>query len=326
MLINIFKSSKPYVLGLIPIIALSFWGHSIYDGTLAIAEQAMPLYYAVIILLTDFPVLANILAVILIVLQAFILNNIIEKHQVLSEKTKIPALIYTLLICSCPPLLVLNPILFANLFLILLLDRLFLTYRSDRVLTNVYDAGLLIGIAAMFYLPSIMFLPFYLISLSILRPFNAKEWILSFIGFLTPMAFVAANFYWTGELADFLGSLRISSLNVFTFESALVIPFLPLILMTFIISLIAAKSYIEEMNRRVVKVTKMYGVFTWFFVFAILSLLMAPSFSVVYFSIVFIALSVYLANFFVTFKKKKVAEFIFFLLLATIIYSHIVPL
>jgi len=324
--INLFKSSRPYVLGLIPVIALSFWSYSIYVGTLPIVEQAMPLYYAVIILLSDLPVIANIVAVALIVLEALMLNNILEKHQVLSEKTKVPALIYTLLMCSCPPLLVLHPVLFANFFLILLLDRIFLTYRSDVVLTNVYDAGLLIGIATVFFLPSIMFLPFYIISLSILRPFNARECILSFIGFLTPMLFVVVNFYWTGELADFWRSMRISSLDTFTFELDWMILFLPLLLITFIISMIGARSYIEEMNSRVVKVTKMYLVFIWFFVFALLSLMMAPSLSAAYFSVVFIALAVYLANFFVSFRRKKLAEFILFLLIATILYSHIVPL
>jgi len=54
--------------------------------------------------------------------------------------------------------------------------------------------------------------------------------------------------------------------------------------------------------------------------------MMAPSLSAAYFSVVFIALAVYFANFFVSFRRKKLAEFILFLLIATIIYSHIVPL
>jgi len=92
------------------------------------------------------------------------------------------------------------------------------------------------------------------------------------------------------------------------------------------ISLLGVKSYVEEMNNRVVKTTKMYGILTWFFIFALLSLLLAPSFRIVYFSIAIIGLSVYLANFFTTLKRRNLAEMIFLLLLAAIIYSHIVPL
>ncbi|PCH92973.1 MAG: hypothetical protein COB85_07630 [Bacteroidetes bacterium] len=295
-------------------------------GEMPVVEQAMPLYYAIIFFLKDFPILANIFAVVLVSVQAIVLNNILEKHQVLSEKTKIPALIYTLLICCCPPLLALHPMLFANFFLILLLDRIFLTYRQDEILTKVYDAGLLIGIATMFYLPAIVFLPFYLISISMLRPFNPREWILSCAGFLTPLAFVMTSFYWTGELTDFFISIQISSLSTFTFDFSLIFPYLPLLLVLGFLSLISIKRYIEEMNNRVVKVAKMYAVFTWFFIFAVLSILMAPSMSVVFVSGVIIALTVFLSNFFVTFQRKIFSEFILLLLIATIIYSHIVPL
>lgn len=63
----------------------------------------------------------------------------------------------------------------------------------------IYDAGVFLGIAALFYPPFILAFPLLWISLIQLRTFNIREWIVPFTGLLTPVIY-AAIFYWWFEL------------------------------------------------------------------------------------------------------------------------------
>jgi len=326
MLVALFRSNKPYIIILPPLISIPLWAFSGFDLASVQPPYPMPFYRMLFPYIEQVPFLAGILGFLLLIIGALLLNNLVAKFQILSTDSHMPALVYTIMMSATPSLLTLHPILFVNLFSILILNRLYDAYRKNNVFTQVFDVGLFAGIASLFYFPAIVLYLFILITLTIIRPVIWREWAISFVGLTVPYFFVGVYFFWM----DLLG-IQANSFSTFLFIEG--VPKLEvdtthlfLIITTSFVSLFAAKKYFQEITTLVVKGKKMLIILIWMFIVTLLSLLLAPSLSIVYFSLAAVPFSIYLSNYILNIQNKLVSELVFFLLLTSIVYTHIVNL
>ncbi len=74
----------------------------------------------------------------------------------------------------------------------------FRTYRNNRIDLSYFPAALWVGIASLFSIKAIFFLPILWIALITLRPFYPREWLVSLLGFLTPWYLYLATAYLFG--------------------------------------------------------------------------------------------------------------------------------
>ena len=102
--------------------------------------------------------LPDLISLILVLLQALLLNILSARFRVSREVTMFPGLFYILLMSTLPSFLHLSPVLMGNTFLILAISSLFNAYNKSSVADSIFNIGFWIGVASLFYFSNFAFL------------------------------------------------------------------------------------------------------------------------------------------------------------------------
>src|SRR4051812_31637458 len=111
-------------------------------------------------------------ATILTLIQAIILNRIINHHNILGKPTFLPALMYVTGSSILMPFLVLNPVIFCNFFILWMIAKFLNIYHKNEARSVMFDLGMIVAAGTLIYFPFIAMMPLLWISLIIFRPFN----------------------------------------------------------------------------------------------------------------------------------------------------------
>lgn len=133
-----------------------------------------------------------IVALILVCFQALLVNIILSRHRMASELTLLPGMFYILLASCITEFLYLSPVLLATTFYLLAISELLDTYKKYSAAGEIFNIGLWIGLASLFYSSMIAFVLLAIVGLRSLRAFKFKEQLILFFGFMAPyfLAFV----------------------------------------------------------------------------------------------------------------------------------------
>ncbi len=287
-------------------------------------ENAFPLFLYAFQELRDQRVLMVGVSLVMIVLQAFLLTTVINKQGVLRDSSHLPALLYVVLMSCFPEQLSFNPLLFANFFIIIFLNSIFNFFRSDTAVYEVFDAGLFIGIASLFYWPCLFLFPLIWAGLYVLRPFAWQEWLASFIGVFLPFLFFGSILYWFNMLS--FNSLKaiLEPFYKVEFSTAYNGTYIILFIILVIILMASLFRFSRDLNTFAkVRTRKFLAIVVWFFLFAGLSYLVSVKRTMISLSFLAIPLSVIISNYFLSLKNQLLAELVFLLLLAAVIYNQV---
>lgn len=149
----------------------------------------------------------NLLACVLVFLQAAYINRIIVKHRMSGVMTLFPGLIYVLLCSLMPDYTYLSPVLIANSFLIAACSDVFKVYKKHDGAAYIFNSGVFLGIASLIYLPYLYIAIAVFVGLIILRSFKVKELLQYLIGLLTPFYLYFSWAYYRGELSESYSSI-----------------------------------------------------------------------------------------------------------------------
>jgi len=268
----------------------------------------------------SFPLVKEILGFATLLLMASMWNRIITRHTLLGNSTWLPFFFMIVLLSCRDSLIGFYPALASSLFLVIFLDRLISSYKKERALGDIFDSGLFVGIATLFYIPSMVFLVLLWIGLFTIRSINWREWLCSVIGFLIPFAFTftynlvffPAYPWYNKIMSEFQYHTPHFS---FSWEQ---------ITMIVIIALIAIRGlwfYVNKIMDNVVKTQRFWTVILWFLLIALGSVLICPVKDSRAFSIFAIPGSFVLAVYFLKTKAKFIPELLFLSLLAGVIIS-----
>ena len=322
MILKLFKNQRPASQGLLILVALALWSFAFiksYDESGVISDS---LYQWLIHLIEGIPFIKPGAAVVLIIVQAIMINNIIIENRLISSRTYVPSLIYIVLMSSMPEFLKFSPGLIGNFLFILMLNRLFKTYRDDHSNSKIFDAGLYLGLASTVDFSFILMLVFGWLSLAILRSFSWRESLVLAVGALVPYSFIFTYYYVLGDLQNLAGHFVLfDSIRVYQ-NISLPVQYFPLLIAFVGLILLASKTVFLEWRIGVVKVKKLMSTLTLFSGLVLLFSSLDISFCIA----LAIPLCVYLSNYFINAQRKLVAEGSFLLLLISIVYLHIVTL
>jgi len=324
MLVRFFRSQQPFLLIILPVLSVLLWVPAFLHPVALPIKHEMPFYDLIAMPLSAYPLAATILAFFLIVLQAFLFNYTIDKYEITGKSSYLPALLYVLFTSFSPSLLHLHPVLFANIFIILALNRVLGTYRSTSALSACFDAGFLIGIASLFYFPAIIILFFVMVGIFILRPFSLREFTIIFLGFLLPYLYINTWYFVFGGGLEYLWIDKVWFPLInrdTTFNGIIAQPYSELILFVAIAIVLSIGRGFDVGNRSVQHRSNL-TVLRWFFVFAVLTMLLAPTLAYMYFFIALIPLLIILTGYFLWARLVWLAELVLWLLIVTIIYNH----
>lgn len=282
----------------------------------------MPFYSGIDHFLRLHPLTSVSLGFVFSLAEAFLLNYIIHEHHILTKRSWLPALLFIVLSACTPGLLWLHPEHLAGLFLLGALHILLSTYRMDKSFGQVFNSGILIGVATLFYLPSLVFLFFAIAALLILRPFIWREWIILILGSTVAPIYAGVYFFWHNELKQVTETVLWNPIHHRDFFLKLSVEYYFLTAMVGLLLFVAAGRFLAGAGTTTLKTKKGVSVMVWFLFFSVLSILPAQNFAVAGFLFTLYPLALFISNYFLVARRVWLAESIFLLLLTSILFSY----
>ncbi len=207
------------------------------------------------------PLISQVLASLVVILNAIGLNAVFNWNQFLERNSFMPSLLYVVLMSFYHSFYDVDGLLIAHTFLILSLYQIYFLRQNEDGRRAVFNASFFAGIAATFHPPLIGYLPFYFIMIWTIRPFILREILLCISGFIVPLLYASFYLFYSGNSLDM--SIFKQSTNFqrqqFDFLVTLVIFVLSLIL-----SFLSIQAHIRKSSIRLKKLTRVL----WFMVIA----------------------------------------------------------
>ncbi len=163
---------------------------------------------------------AGIVAILVIFLQAVLLNTLVNKYRLFREVTLFPGLFYILIVSAVQDFLPLSSILLGNTFLILAIYNLLSIFKAKKCADGIFNTGLFIGTAALFYNAFAFFLFLGLIGLLVLRTVKLKEVLMLIAGYVLPFIFASTYYFWYDQLGEYWNSYFFMQFNFLDFRWA----------------------------------------------------------------------------------------------------------
>ncbi len=267
--------------------------------------------------------LSHVLAMVLVFVQALLINIIAARYRVARSVSLFPGLFYVLLSSCFPEFLYLSAPLLANTFLILAIYELLAVYKKYYSNGHIYNVGLWIGLATLFYFSSIAFLAAIFIGFVILRAFKLKEQIGMLLGFTTPFWLLGTYYFvqdqmplfWTEAFGSNTGFLDLPSFDYMRYIQ----------LGTFLLfTLVAILSYRTYTFKVSIQAQKFIDVFYWFLLFSLGTIFIQKGIQAEHLTLLAVPLSLLLGMSFL-YMNNRIAEALHFLLLAGIFLLQFKP-
>jgi len=255
----------------------------------------------------------------LTVVQALLINQVVNTSNLAGKPSFLAALMYMALASLILPFLVLSPILIANFLSIWMLSKLLSLYRRTEIKPLMFDLGMIVAMGSLVYFPFIVMLLLVWGSLVIFRPFNWREWLAALIGFVTIYFLLGVVYFWTDRLEAFyqiwlpLTYPFPTSIHIETYDYLVLIP-VALILILFLFTLR------QNFFKSVVHIRKSFQLLFGMLLLAVLSFYLNAELAVNHFLLCVPPIAVYMSYYFSYATKRWFYESVFALLLLTSIY------
>ena len=225
------------------------------------------LYKAILNWLAPFsdhiPVIYSAFTFLLLFIQAISINNMINVLRLMQKPNYLTGMSYLLITSLFGDWYYLSSPLIINTLLIWVLYKLCNLHNHPSPKTSLFNIGIITGVATFIYFPSIGFSLMIIVGLIITRPFRLPEWLIVFLGVLTPYYFLGAWLYLTEKWKGYRFPGFTVRVPVFQHTLWAYIA-IGLILLTLLIGLYFIQ---DNMRRQVVQVRKSWNlVFLYLFV------------------------------------------------------------
>lgn len=210
-MLQFLKKDNPLLLPLLFVLAILLWINEIINPiyNLGVYEKSpMPLYQLVLMLPVKASWWISIIACLIVLIQGFLLNNLSSKFRLINEGTYLPGILFVVIISSVHQLHQLNPLIFANIFLLLALHFIFPTYRIEKTVDPFYVSMFLISTGSLFYFPMIFFAIALFYFMLNTRSFYWREWVVAVLGLITPYVFAFSVFFMRRNMLDLVNTMQ----------------------------------------------------------------------------------------------------------------------
>lgn len=147
--------------------------------------------------------LYRVVAATLLVGQAIYFNYVLDRRGALAEKGWLPALLYGLAGAVWWELDTLTPLLWGQTFLLAAFANLVTTSREGYDNRSLFQAGFLLGLAALCHPPLLLFLPVGVLAVIFFAANAFRSFLLLLVGVSFPYAALSTIYLYTGALDEF---------------------------------------------------------------------------------------------------------------------------
>lgn len=322
MILRTLKSNHPVNLIIFPVIGLLFWFRSLMSPFVYpffIGENENLLYVPINKINIESDTIQVLLSLILVVFIAFLIQQINDRYAFIRARTKLPAAVFVIIIAGFTIMHTLHPVYFAAIFLLFAIYSLFAIFNNPGSFSEIFNAGMFIGIGALFYFSLIIIFPAFLIGIIILyREVRWRQFVILFLGLITPFIFALSYVFYFDQILEFLYTLErsiVTPVNHFKNNYALY-AFLSFLI---ILTIIGSIKLLQQYDSRKVSSRKYYSVFLVIFLFSMIGFAFIPATSQEMLIIAVIPLTFLISNLLVSLESRFWGEFLFLILITTVI-------
>lgn len=199
-MLKIFERNTGLQVIIILVVAVLLWIQPLAHPEPMPAPDGFAPLYSLIYHIGLSPLVAVILAMLLVLLGGFFLNLIMTNVGLVSQNSLLPTLFYTLFMSAqattLTPMLLVG-VLAISIIKMLMLHSTLLTISSDKI----FGIAALIGICSLIYLPSVALLASYLLVVVNYRLYSWRDWMVLLLGLMAPFLPLWAVQYLSDDLA-----------------------------------------------------------------------------------------------------------------------------
>lgn len=198
-MLHLVRANSPYTVLILAILTLVLKLQALGHHVLPVADAHHALFGYIVWLLKH--VLGNsrtafsMLAILITFGQAIYLMSIASRHRLFSKHTYVPAFAYIVLSSLHPAMGQFSAPLLLNWLLLGALDTVLHFNRREGAQRLIFNAGFLLGCAALIHFPAVIYGMLLVLALLWLRAFRLGEWVVGLLGYLTPYYFAACLLY-----------------------------------------------------------------------------------------------------------------------------------
>jgi hypothetical protein len=320
MIFNLIKSRQPINYILFPLIVIALWVPAFLSAPPHQFSNLMPLYELFLRLVGDGTVFSLVIGILLVVIEGFILNYIIDLHKILPERNNLVAFFYVIFCSIHPAFLYPNPVIVANLFLILALGQLLRVYNQKNVLKEVFNASMLVGVASLFYFPSLLLIFLIWAACIIIRPFEWRNYIVSLLGPIAIGLWLSTYYFMNDRIPTLI--LKYSEFNNYSDGWSISGFSFAVLSFLLILAVVAFGSLLKGLNKNTVRVKNLLRIVVVYFVIGGLSFFTTSHDFFSTYSLMLVSFAVYTANYFDYLKRYWVGNTLIIFLILIVLYNN----
>ncbi|MDR9486751.1 DUF6427 family protein [Salibacter sp.] len=319
MTANFFKTSQPATFFLAPLIVvitrLAFFGDVHFDHN---HWYSTPLFQKVFTWVLFAPWFEWLLATVIVIIQGFLFNAIINSRGLLERVSSSPLIAYMIMASFFAEQLFLSPALIANFFLLFAMKKVLEIPQQTNTRGKAFDAAFYVGIGSLFYAPAVCAIVMVIAGLAYFKSFVWRDHFVTLIGAATPWLFYYAIIYITG--ADWESPFKISDSvihDISLFQGATVI----LAVELFLVLMIVLPSFFKSIRLNIVRVRKSYLLLLWWMILVLLSWYIFNVQTHQQLHLMVAPLAIMIANYFYYARIAWMRESLFYILIALALFN-----
>ncbi|WP_020527938.1 hypothetical protein [Flexithrix dorotheae] len=283
-----------------------------------IAPLSAGIYWLIDLVFGKSQIAYQVISSFLVLIQAIIFNQALIKTGVYKEKTYLPGLLYVVFMSISFDFLTLSPVLMANTYLILVVRNLF-RFDNEAIDQDIFKTGFYIGIAALLYIPSTLFLIMAILGLAMFKTSSSRYLIMMVYGFTFAFIIYLVYLFTVGGIGDFYDVYILSflSLNLERYFSPtqsfwlVLVPGIALVL-----GLLKARTERGFVNFQ----SNAQQLMAIWILASIFTLLITPKFATYQFIIFVPAFTFFTVHYLLLFKKRIFAEIAFWVISILVVF------
>jgi hypothetical protein len=248
----------------------------------------------------------------------FLLQQINAQFSFIRVRTFLPSFLFMFIIYTFPEFRIIQPVLFAGLFILLAIRSIFASFEKNNGMIYSFNSAMFISLASIFYLHVALFIFLVPIGIYIIRgTIGFREFLSAFLGLLIPWIYTFAIYFIWFNVNDLLLILRDSfflTKNGDGFSIALIAYLVFLVILTISASVFIVRQYDEKK----ISSRRYYKILLFFFLGSV-ALFAFPSVSYEVLLLATIPLTYLLTNY-LTFMRRRVWAEMFFATLGVLAF------
>lgn len=261
MIIRYFRTNQSVILLSLPLVGALFWALHFFDSENAFMVRGF-LFEKLNSLLTINPLVSKIIALSIICFQAYLINQILINSEVFSKTTHIPLLILIILASMLSFRGGLEPMLVANVFILLAISSTLKVYHQNSAISFTFNVGFWIGMAGIFEPACLLLVIPALVSILILRAADWRELFFLLLGGAIPTFFLWVICFATDNELNLSHSYFDFVFNHLPYEKSPLFNFF--LLFTGLILLWSFYFYVKSLRGLIIRVRKMRMVLLYY--------------------------------------------------------------